>query len=321
MTNISVMDKLKIFADLHFLNYVRAYVDLRKFVVNWWDVLLVRLGLKKGAIIEIRQQNKKAYISSTKDYFRLVADIKTGERNQIFESLLTPKIGNDTIELIFRGKRLYFYFDDKNQLVNTMRLINEVYLAEVYKWLKVENKDVVDIGANIGDTSIYFALRGARRVYAFEPYPYSYRIAKRNVEMNRMQDRIYLFNEGCGGDVRLIKIDENYHSTRSSYLKEFPQGKEVKVIPLKTIVERFSIAGGVLKLDCEGAEYPIVLRADTKTLSAFDQIIIEYHHGYIDLKRKLKENGFTVRVTRPRKVCSSLAKIKPVYLGYLYAWK
>ena len=52
-------------------------------------------------------------------------------------------------------------------------LINENFIKEQYKWLDVEGKNVVDVGANIGDTAIYFALKGAKHVYAFEPYPYS----------------------------------------------------------------------------------------------------------------------------------------------------
>ncbi|MDT7858468.1 MAG: hypothetical protein RQ930_00225 [Candidatus Aenigmarchaeota archaeon] len=51
------------------------------------------------------------------------------------------------------------------------------FVKQDYKILKVRGKEVVDIGAYTGDSSIYFALNGAKHVYAFEPYPFSYRIA------------------------------------------------------------------------------------------------------------------------------------------------
>jgi len=38
-----------------------------------------------------------------------------------------------------------------------------------YDWLDVKGKRVLDVGASIGDTAVYFALRGAREVVAFEP--------------------------------------------------------------------------------------------------------------------------------------------------------
>jgi len=56
----------------------------------------------------------------------------------------------------------------------------------------------VDVGAASGDTAIYFALNGAKHVYAFEPYPYSYNIAKENIKLNHLEDKITMLNEGCG---------------------------------------------------------------------------------------------------------------------------
>ena len=40
--------------------------------------------------------------------------------------------------------------------------IGDVFGLEEYGFLKVENEIVIDIGANIGDTSIYFALNNAK---------------------------------------------------------------------------------------------------------------------------------------------------------------
>jgi hypothetical protein len=45
--------------------------------------------------------------------------------------------------------------------------------------LNVEDKVVVDVGAFIGDSSIYFALRGASRVIAVEPHPEAYKVMVR----------------------------------------------------------------------------------------------------------------------------------------------
>ncbi|MEM0342518.1 MAG: hypothetical protein QW387_07290, partial [Desulfurococcus sp.] len=42
----------------------------------------------------------------------------------------------------------------------------EIFERGVYSNLNVENRDVVDVGAFVGDTAIYFASRGARRVIA-----------------------------------------------------------------------------------------------------------------------------------------------------------
>lgn len=47
----------------------------------------------------------------------------------------------------------------------------ETFLEQPYGILDVKGRDVVDVGAYIGDTALYFRLKGAKRIYAFEPYP------------------------------------------------------------------------------------------------------------------------------------------------------
>jgi Methyltransferase FkbM domain len=56
----------------------------------------------------------------------------------------------------------------------------------------------------------------------------------------------------------------------------------------------------ILKTDCEGCEYEVILSADEQTLQKFDLVMIEYHYGYKNLKQKLERSGFKVSVTRPK---------------------
>ena len=53
-----------------------------------------------------------------------------------------------------------------------------------YDTLPIKDKIVLDVGANIGDTPIYFALHGSKKVIGIEPFPQNYEIAKKNVEIN-----------------------------------------------------------------------------------------------------------------------------------------
>jgi len=154
-------------------------------------------------------------------------------------------------------------------------LIAENLIYEQYKILDVSNKDVVDVGAALGDTAIYFALKGAKHVYAFEPYPYSYNIAKKNIKLNHLEGKITLLNEGCGKS-GFITIKEDYENADSMDLKNFKEGKKIRIVSLDEIVKRFNLAHAALKVDCEGCEYDLILNASDKALKAFDQIIMEY---------------------------------------------
>ena len=67
-----------------------------------------------------------------------------------------------------------------------------IFLDGVYENLPIQNKIVVDIGANIGDSAVYFALKGARKVIALEPFPKSYKMGKKNTEANNISTKIEL---------------------------------------------------------------------------------------------------------------------------------
>src|SRR5208337_221828 len=60
----------------------------------------------------------------------------------------------------------------------------EHFLEQPYGIADVKGRDVTDIGGFIGDSAIFFAWKGARRVYCFEPIPASYRLAVRNIQLN-----------------------------------------------------------------------------------------------------------------------------------------
>ena len=68
-------------------------------------------------------------------------------------------------------------------------------IFEYYK-LNFQNKVVINIGANSGATSIYFALNGAKKVIAIEPMPFTYDYLKRNVEVNKLASFIQCINGG-----------------------------------------------------------------------------------------------------------------------------
>ncbi|MGC9135212.1 FkbM family methyltransferase, partial [Caldisphaera sp.] len=68
---------------------------------------------------------------------------------------------------IYGGRHIKFIFD-----------IND------YQILNVKDRSILDIGGFIGDSAIYFNLRGAKRIVSVEASPWAFQMAKRNVEIN-----------------------------------------------------------------------------------------------------------------------------------------
>jgi hypothetical protein len=50
--------------------------------------------------------------------------------------------------------------------------------------------------------------------------------------------------------------------------------------------------GSILKMDCESCEYETILNAKPDDLKIFEQLIVEYHDGYMELRKVLEDAGF-----------------------------
>jgi hypothetical protein len=191
-----------------------------------------------------------------------------------------------------------------------------VFIKKEYGCLPVKNKIVLDVGASIGDSSIYFILRGATKVIALEPDLELYSLAKKNIELNGFTDKIELIRAGCS----YIDHDDRVHS-------------KPPLMTLQTILDNCSIKPDVLKMDCEGCEYDVILSSFAHTLLNFSFLEIEYHYGYVNIKKKLEEAGFKVRATGPAYFIqryesatklfsvSHTEKVNNTYYGLLYASK
>lgn len=144
-----------------------------------------------------------------------------------------------------------------------LTILAEVYGQEPYSLVNVRGKQVLDIGANIGDTAVYFFLKGAKQVVSIEENPTLAELASRNVSRNIPDANFTILTERAGGSMSLANM-----------------------------VEIYGIRDAVLKIDCEGCEYQLVADCAIETLLRFEQIILEYHYGHNELERKLRKSGF-----------------------------
>jgi len=166
-----------------------------------------------------------------------------------------------------------------------------------YENLPLKDKIIIDIGACTGDTSIYFALKGAKKIIAVEPFPKNFEILKKNITENHFNESIIPILAACGYSKKEILIDPNLHDGMRSVLHEFPDGIKISTITLEEIIKDFDISNAILKLDCEGCEYETILNSSSDILQKFTDIQIEYHDGYKNLEEKLLSASFEVSHT------------------------
>lgn len=157
---------------------------------------------------------------------------------------------------------------------------------------------VVDVGAHIGSFSVLALSRGARQVWAFEPDAYNWALCKKNLEFFGSRARVHhraVWSHA--GRVGLNRFEQSYLGTARD------AGDDVDSVSLDTILaeasegEQRSVQ--VLKLDCEGAEWPILM--SSKLLHVCEAIVGEYHHAtwqgrqfvLEDLRSLLREMDYT----------------------------
>lgn len=180
--------------------------------------------------------------------------------------------------------------------------LKEMFVEELYKILPVDEQIVVDIGANIGDSAIYFITRGAKQVIAIEPFPINYKMGEKNVRVNELSDKIKFVHGAVSSKSGEISIDSKIEKGYTSFrLREHMGGEKIQTFTLQEIVEQYHIHSGVMKLDCEGCEYDAILTSPNDTLQKFSYVLIEYHKGYEKLREKLLEAGFEISVLDPEK--------------------
>jgi len=168
-----------------------------------------------------------------------------------------------------------------------------------YSSMKVEQRSVLDVGAFIGDTAIYFSIR-ANRVIAVEPYPFAFRFLKTNILANNITN-VFAINAGVGAAAGETLLPDTRSTVGSTALDPARRprgggGVNVPIYSLDDLVDRYG-PFEVLKMDCEGCEYDAVLNSNR--IAEFEEIQIEYHYGPLLLVNRLKHFGFEVRYTKP----------------------
>lgn len=179
--------------------------------------------------------------------------------------------------------------------------IYRAFVNEDYSWLAVKDQIVVDVGAGVGDTALLFAMWGAKKVYAFEPFPSRFELAIRNIVANNFQDSIELHNVGIGVRSKVL-VDTTFIPSNSSSVSNHistNNGHKLEILDISGIVKLANSSNIILKMDCEGCEYSALLDASCDELQNFCQIQLEYHYGYKNIQKKLEYCGFLVSHTRP----------------------
>jgi len=271
----------------------KAILKSRKLIKNLSSSLYQYLILRKQNI-ELKLRNGETIKASRFLYPRIIYYYYLRYLNYINKNEISFKIDNKVyalpinilssnniggIILLIKSNWQYknnYWEKNRIKFKHAYGTIIQVFEEEDYKFLNVQNKSVLDIGAFVGDSPIYFILKGAKKVYAIEPHPDAYKEMLENIKLNNMQDKIIPINMGINYEKDYITISTTTANTQATLLKSKGDGIKVPAGKLSDIIEKYNIDAEILKMDCEGCEYNIILR-DYDTIKEFDEIGFEYH--------------------------------------------
>lgn len=167
--------------------------------------------------------------------------------------------------------------------------LKEVYFEGIYNvrdFLPEKNQLVVDVGANYGDTAIWWAKVFGSKVIAFEPLIDVYKELMENIELNDADVIAHNVALGNGEEI-------NGHNVGNMF--SLGGDQKVKTVKLDDFqFERLDL----LKIDVEGFEYKVLQGADNTIRRFRPKIIIETHSANLreTCHKFLSSQGYSLRV-------------------------
>jgi len=171
-------------------------------------------------------------------------------------------------------------------------LIYEIFDCGDYEPLGVVGRVVVDVGAFVSDSAVYFTLRGARKVIAIEPHPSAFVEMLDNIRLNNLENVIIPINAGLASRPGKICIENvNTSNTFDIYHRPGDCPNAVPAVTLGELINKFGVDpnDAVIKMDCEGCEYDVILN-DYEHVKLFRELILEYHSNVNKLLKVLSRD-------------------------------
>jgi FkbM family methyltransferase len=173
------------------------------------------------------------------------------------------------IEIKYKRQKIaLFTHDDPDHLANAYRGSKTFYELDLLKKaakIYQRGTTIVDVGANIGNHTVYFAKILGAPVLAFEPFAKNREILRRNIEENGCASLVEIERLAIGS-VRGRASTKFFDPANLAIVKISPDvAGELEMTTLDEFLPRY-VRIGLIKIDVEGGDLE-VLKGAERTLT------------------------------------------------------
>ena len=174
--------------------------------------------------------------------------------------------------------------------LDNYKLPVDFFLSEVvYSKLGLEdlnkeifnNRDIIDAGACIGDSSIVLSDYTNKKVYAFEPGEKNFSLMEKTIELNQKHNIIPV-KCGLGDKEETLFLNENYNPKNigGAYIADenIKNGEIAYIIPLDKYIKENNLDVGLIKIDVEGFEQNVLNGAYETIKKCRPTLLISIYH-------------------------------------------
>jgi len=193
---------------------------------------------------------------------------------------------------------------DRQESLDTLGFVFGELKGGVYSHFDIEGRDVLDVGAYLGETAIWFVKKGANLVVALEPFE-SFNLIDQNVADNGCAARVIPMRGAISDSDGFVAVATGENSGGSNLMEFSDANNQTNgsiLIPqytLDALTAHHDLQDAILKMDCEGSEFRALLGTPREVIRRFQYAMIEVHYFAGDagkLYQYFVDNDFKIEV-------------------------
>ncbi|MEC4816573.1 MAG: FkbM family methyltransferase, partial [Scytonema sp. PMC 1069.18] len=161
-------------------------------------------------------------------------------------------------------------------------IFHQIFIFQEYSCLDDLNepKNIIDAGANVGYSSIYFLNKYPEaHIIAIEPDQENFKICQKN--LSGYKERVSVIQAGLWSHITALKVcNEESREKCSIQVKECQEGEtpDIYAIDIDSLLKKYNLTTiDLLKIDIEGSEIVVFSKNHQNWLTKVKNIVIELH--------------------------------------------